>query len=448
MVGTKVLHYQIQKKLGEGGMGIVYLARDTRLERDVAIKFLPRQISANDNELERFKIEARAAAALNHPNITQIYAIEEHDDPQRGQEYFIVMEFVAGKELQQVLTEKKLNIDEVIDFALQIGAGLKAAHEAGVIHRDIKSANIMITADDRVKIMDFSLAKKQGGPQMTVQGTSMGTIAYMSPEQTQGSSVDHRADIWAFGVVLYEMISGGLPFQGGYEQAIIYSILNEPAPPLNELRPDVPDSLVDLVAKCMAKDPEQRFQNMKNVLHHLRSARGLPAGEPVQAQPKVHQTESQDKQAISADSDIKIKTDKKILIGAVTAVIITVTVILWYLSGKTGETPVQAGQTQTEIKETMTVPETVRDLLSLNRTADFLPRLNEYRNAMQISVGKRSDFEPADGCFVFVMDNESVQDAFRYSGNRFTSLITEQEYSSLSESYSGKTQVWIRDLDN
>jgi serine/threonine protein kinase len=222
MIGKTILHYKILAKLGEGGMGVVYKAEDTKLKRIVAIKFLPRQISASDDERERFKIEAQAAAALNHPNIATIHAIEELDG-----EMFIVMEFIDGEELKKKVGSDQLSVTSVIDIASQIASGLQAAHAKGVTHRDIKSSNIMVTESSQVKIMDFGLAKIAGGAQLTKDHSTLGTAAYMSPEQARGEVVDHRTDIWAFGVVLYEMISGRLPFRGEYEQAVIYSILNE-----------------------------------------------------------------------------------------------------------------------------------------------------------------------------------------------------------------------------
>ncbi len=267
MIGKQMLHYKILEKLGEGGMGVVYKAEDTKLNRDVAIKFLPRQIAANAEERERFQIEAKAAAALNHPNIATIHAIEEHDD-----EMFIVMECIAGRELREIVREKlpeALSLREVTDYATQIASGLQAAHKKGIVHRDIKSSNIMITEGGQVKIMDFGLAKMRGGAQVTKVGTTLGTAAYMSPEQAQGIEADHRTDIWAFGVVLYEMLTGKLPFAGDYEQAVIYAIMNEEPESISVLRSDTPESLQQMVETALAKNPEQRYQNVETLLDDL-----------------------------------------------------------------------------------------------------------------------------------------------------------------------------------
>ncbi|TDI90652.1 MAG: protein kinase, partial [Caldithrix sp.] len=267
MIGKTILHYKIIEKLGEGGMGLLYKAEDTKLERTVAIKFLPRHIASNREERKRFEIEAKAAAALNHPNIATSYAIEEVDD-----EMFIVMEYIEGQELHELVgagfkPAPTLTLDKIVDYATQIASGLQAAHEKDVTHRDIKSANIMVTGKGQVKIMDFGLAKVRGGVQLTQVGTTLGTAAYMSPEQAQGLETDHRTDIWSFGVVLYEMLTGKMPFPGDYEQAVIYSILNEEP----EFSEEIPANLQQLLLKALAKDPQERYQNVGEVLADLES---------------------------------------------------------------------------------------------------------------------------------------------------------------------------------
>lgn len=266
LVGKTILHYKIIEQVGQGGMGVVYKAEDTKLKRDVAIKFLPKYIAANEEERERFKIEAQAAAALNHPNIAHIYAIEEADD-----EMFIVMEYIDGQELKDIIKSEILNPKSAIDYATQIADGLQAAHEKAIVHRDIKSANIMITNKGRVKIMDFGLAKVRGGAQVTKVGTTIGTAAYMSPEQARSEEADHRSDIWSFGVVLYEMLSGELPFGGEYEQAVIYAILNENPKPISEEEPDVPLEMQNIVTHALQKNPEERYQQVQELLSDLKN---------------------------------------------------------------------------------------------------------------------------------------------------------------------------------
>jgi serine/threonine protein kinase len=201
--GTVISHYRIIEKIGAGGMGVVYKAEDTRLKRTVALKCLPPRLICDAEAKERFEHEARAASALNHANITTIYEIDEVE----GQ-CFIAMEYIEGKSIREIATEKSLSLPEILDISIQMAGGLNAAHERGVIHRDVKSANIMVTTKGRVKIMDFGLAKLRGVTRLTKTGTTLGTLQYMSPEQVQGKDVDNRSDLFSLGVVLYEMITG------------------------------------------------------------------------------------------------------------------------------------------------------------------------------------------------------------------------------------------------
>ncbi|MFQ5864747.1 MAG: protein kinase [bacterium] len=268
MIGKIISHYRILEKLGEGGMGVVYKAEDTRLKRTVALKFLPLQAAVSEEDKARFVHEAQAAAALDHPNICTIYEINE-----AGGQTFIAMAYVEGQSLKdeiQASLPKVLNLRKVLEHAIQIAEGLQAAHEKGIVHRDIKPANILITETGRVRITDFGLAKLAGRTQLTKEGTSMGTAAYMSPEQAQGAEVDHRTDIWSFGVMLYEMVSGQLPFQGDYEQAVIYSIMNEEPEALTGLRSGVPMELERIVTKALAKNPAERYQHADELLSDLR----------------------------------------------------------------------------------------------------------------------------------------------------------------------------------
>ncbi len=265
MIGETILHYKILEKLGEGGMGVVYKAEDTKLKREVAIKFLPHYISSNEEERKQFEIEAQAAASLNHSNISTIYSIEDS-----GSEVFIVMEFIDGIELKDKIKTTPIPTDEAINIAIQIAEGLEAAHKKRIVHRDIKSQNIMITNDGKVKIMDFGLAKINTGKQISKSGTIVGTISYMSPEQAKGEVIDYRTDIWSFGVVLYELLCSDLPFKGEYEQAIAYSIINEEPQPLI-LNGSFSYDIKTLVNKLLSKELEKRYQEMKDVVNDLKN---------------------------------------------------------------------------------------------------------------------------------------------------------------------------------
>jgi serine/threonine protein kinase/tetratricopeptide (TPR) repeat protein len=268
MIGKTISHYKILEKLGEGGMGVVYKAQDTKLDRIVALKFLPPHLTSEPEEKERFIHEAKAASALSHTNITTIHEIDEFE----GQ-MFIVMEYCEGKTLKQVIEKETLSIKKILEIGIQICEGLAMAHEKGIVHRDIKSDNIMLTPRGQVKIMDFGLAKLKGATKITQTGSTLGTASYMSPEQAQGEEVDQRSDIFSFGVVLYELLTGHLPFKGDHQAAIIYSVINEEPQPVARFNNRVSAKLEDIVFKALAKEKEERYQHIDDLLADLRRER-------------------------------------------------------------------------------------------------------------------------------------------------------------------------------
>lgn len=272
--GTRVSHYQVERKIGAGGMGEVYLAGDTKLNRRVALKFLPAQFASDQEFKVRFQREAQAAAALNHPNIVTVYEVEEY----QGRPY-MAMEYVEGRSLKELIAEKKLSVEEVIDVAVQMCDALAKAHAADIIHRDIKSQNVLIDKDGRVRVLDFGLVKLKREMMLTQVGTVVGTVAYMSPEQAKGEEVDHRTDIWSLGVVLYEMITGEMPFRGDHDQAVIYSILNNEPQSASRLRPDLPAELEQVLNRALAKDPGERYEQISEMLADLSSIKqGFESG--------------------------------------------------------------------------------------------------------------------------------------------------------------------------
>jgi len=270
MIGKTISHYKILEKLGEGGMGVVYKAQDLKLDRFVALKFLPPHLGTKEEEKERFIHEAKAASALDHPNICNIHEIDETEDGQ----VFIVMANYEGETLKRKIEKGPLKLDEALDIAKQISEGLNKSHGKGILHRDIKPANIFMTADGVVKILDFGLSKLAGRTKLTKTGTTLGTVAYMSPEQTRGEKVDHRTDIWSLGIILYEMITGQLPFKGDYEQAVVFSIVNEEPEPITGLRTGVPMELERIVNKAIEKIPGERYQHVDEILVDLRGVTG------------------------------------------------------------------------------------------------------------------------------------------------------------------------------
>jgi serine/threonine protein kinase/tetratricopeptide (TPR) repeat protein len=269
MVGSMVSHYTILERLGGGGMGVVYKARDVKLGRTVALKFLPPDLTRDADARERFIHEAQAASGLDHPNICNIHEIDETPDSRT----FICMAFYDGASLKTEIDQGHLDIGRALDVAVQIASGLGRAHEAGMIHRDIKPANIMVTSRGEVKIIDFGLAKLAGQTTLTGKMHLLGTAAYMSPEQVRGEVVDHRTDIWSFGMTLYEMISGEHPFRCENREATFYSILAKDPRPLAELRDDVPAALDRLIRCCLEKEPADRFQSMTPVREELERIR-------------------------------------------------------------------------------------------------------------------------------------------------------------------------------
>lgn len=268
------LHYNILEKLGEGGMGVVYLADDTRLKRKVALKFLPQRIADDPAEHRRFKLEASAAAGLNHPNIAQVHAIEEAEG-----NLFIVMEYVQGDVLEDLIASEVLDIEKKTAIALQIAEGLQAAHDRDIIHRDIKSSNIMVSDAGLVKVMDFGLARIRGSEHITKPGSTLGTASYMAPELIAGNECDARSDIWSFGVVLYELFSNALPFQGVYEPAVMYAIMEEAPRPLPQAEGALPKNIRQVIMQCLEKDPDARYQCMRDIIDQLQP------GNPKQARP-------------------------------------------------------------------------------------------------------------------------------------------------------------------
>lgn len=265
MIGQTISHYKILEKLGEGGMGVVYKAQDTKLDRYVALKFLPSPVTTNSEETTRFLHEAHALSSLNHPHIATIHDVED-----AGEQKFIVLEYLEGGTLKQKVKHKQLPLREILDYAIQIAEGLAYAHMKEIVHRDIKTDNIMISSEGQLKITDFGLAKLRGATKLTKTGSAVGTAAYMSPEQALGEVIDQRSDIFSFGLVLYELITGELPFRGEHEAALMYEIVHTAAKPLKGLRSDVPDELQWVVDKALAKDASDRYQRVDDMLVDLK----------------------------------------------------------------------------------------------------------------------------------------------------------------------------------
>ncbi len=274
MIGQTISHYKITEKLGGGGMGVVYKAEDTRLGRNVALKFLPEELQQDSTAKKRFLREAKSAAALDHPYICKIYEVGEEE----GQS-FISMEYIPGQTLSQKLTEGPLPLKNALQTAVEVAEALEAAHKNDIVHRDLKPSNIMLTPEGHVKVMDFGLAKRVTPPEgqeeeittvLTKQGSTLGTVPYMSPEQVRGQEVDTRSDIFSFGVVLYEMLAGVHPFKKGGQIETANAVLSETAAPLSRYADDISGLLQHTVKKMLAKEPDRRYQ----LIHEVRTDLG------------------------------------------------------------------------------------------------------------------------------------------------------------------------------
>jgi serine/threonine protein kinase/esterase/lipase len=276
LAGRTLAHYRISAVIGAGGMGEVYRAKDTKLARDVALKILPPDMASDPDRLDRFQREARAVAALNHPNVVTVYSVEESDNI-----HFITMELIEGQPLDRLISANGLPVEQIIEIAGAIAEALAAAHQKGIVHRDLKPANVMVTNEGRVKVVDFGLAKDVGAETTnnatltatgrTQPGTIMGTLAYMSPEQVSGRPLDSRSDIFSYGVMMHEMAAGRRPFEGSSSAELISSILRDIPPSVTDARPDLPSDLVRVIRRCLEKDPAQRYPSTRMLACELRT---------------------------------------------------------------------------------------------------------------------------------------------------------------------------------
>ena len=279
MIGAKLGNYRILEKIGAGGQGTVYKATDTKLGRAVVIKVLPPELTVKEANLKRFEREARLASALDHPNICTVYEIDETADGQ----LFIAMAHYEGETLKARMAHGAMPVDTALLIFTGVVRAVAAAHQAGIVHRDIKPANIIVTSRGDVKLLDFGIAKLEGQSALTRTGTTLGTVAYMAPEQVTGRLVDARADVWSLGVVLFELLAGSRPFDGPHDAAIFHAIVNGAPRSLADARPDVPPAIVRLVSRALEKAPEARFATAGEMLRELEALRAAPSATTARA---------------------------------------------------------------------------------------------------------------------------------------------------------------------
>lgn len=360
-------------------MGVVYKAHDTKLDRDVALKFLPHYLTSDAAEKERFYHEGKAAAALTHANIAVVYEIGEHDGPATaGKQVFIVMECVEGKTLRQIISGSTMSIKQVLDIAIQIAEGLNAAHKKGIVHRDVKPENIMLADDGgTVKIMDFGLAKLKGATRLTKPGSTLGTAAYMSPEQGRGEDVDQRTDIFSLGVVLYEMFAGKPPFRGEHMAALMYSIANEEPAPLARFNEQVTDELQHIVSKALEKDRDDRYQHVDDMLADLRRER-KKLEYAKSGYVKVGQTVQAGRSAIAP---IPRRRWKSLAIGSAAIVVLVVLVIIFNPFKQSTNQPVSnVGKSIAVLPFVDMSPQKDQEYFCDGMTEDLITRLGNLNN--------------------------------------------------------------------
>ena len=397
MEGLIVSHYRILAHLARGGMGVVYSAEDIRLKRRVALKFLPPDLTRADEDeaRQRFVQEAQAASALDHPNICTIYEIGEADNGQ----LFIAMAYYEGETLKERLQRGPLPVADALDVAIQIARGLDKAHDAGILHRDIKPPNLMLTQDGLVKILDFGVAKLVDGTGLTRTGTTPGTVAYMSPEQVNGAAVDQRSDIWAAGVVLYEMVTGRAPFAGEHQVAILNNVLNQVPTPVSALRPDVPGDIDRVILRALAKRPEERYSSSAALLEDLTRCQATIAGQG----------------AATAKSPIARRTKQRFAVAAGVAALILVGIPAGWLVQRTAE----ARRVDEGIVDASSLANSDRFTAALARAEDVErirpddPRLPAFLERVSRQLAISSDPAGAD---VYVRPFDDMEGTWRHVG--------------------------------
>jgi serine/threonine protein kinase len=444
-----IKHYRIIDMLGRGGMGVVYKALDTKLDREVALKMMDFRLTQDEVFLKRFNLEAKALAKLRHQHIVTIFTLE---DTEMG--LLMVMEFVEGVTLAELLKRQNapLPYKKALPILKQILEAVGYAHQNNIIHRDIKPSNVMITQQGEVKVTDFGLVKFQHGPETTMTLYPIGTLLYMPPEQVKNSAkVDRRSDIYSVGMTLYEMLAGRTPIATDLAQVDIFNaILAGQFPAPTQFNPAIPPALSKIVMTAIATDPAQRFQSTAEMSEAL--AKFEAAREP---SPPPQRKKRWSRRFTLIASSLFIAP-------LVVGIVLTIASLFleyrspWFNKKNPGEnvgapkdssklTPDSAQKQTPPISPSLTHSALIKELSGITATTVLQQKLAEYRRAMQIAVGKEGDFESLEGCYVFVCDEQNVLGVFQFKGNVYYAVNSTEIYSRLSEKFPGKTKIWVRD---
>jgi len=428
LIGQTIDSYRLLEVLGKGGMGVVYKALDTALEREVALKMISLDLAKDELFLKRFRTEAKALAKLDDPHIVTIFALRETEIG-----LLMVMEFVDGITLAEMLRPGPIPSEKTLPMIKQILTALGHAHQVGIIHRDIKPSNVMITRAGEVKVTDFGLAKIQRGAETTITLFTVGTLLYMSPEQVKNSAqVDRRSDIFSLGMTFYEMLAGRTPFEKtGAQVDILNAIITGRFPPPEQFNSAVPPKLSQIVMQAIAADPARRFQNTGELLKAIAQFEAGEAALPPNANKKT--------------GFIRVAVAAIALLAALALLSYK---LFWSpppiqpIAQPNVSTPSDSQRVQSEI---MAHSEAIKKLAAIAETRVLNSRLNEYQQDMLISIGSQQDFDPLDGCYVFITDDQSVLGVFQFKDNSYYDVNSGAQYSTLPEQYAGKTAIWMKD---
>lgn len=453
MLKKEISHFTVLEKIDEGGMGKIFLAQDTQLNRKVALKFLPSHLTSKRQLIDRFKREAQAAAALKHPNIVTIYEMGNHEG-----EFYIAMEYIDGICLHKLIEKKRLSLRKALLIAIQIGRGLRKAHSVGIIHRDVKPANVMIDKDGWVKILDFGLAKLTEHTRITKYGTRMGTAPYISPEQMKGRELGPASDIFSLGVILYQLLTGKHPFAGRTEEEIMYLILKKKPKPLSKHRKGIPSGLQRIIDKSLKKEAQFRYQDVDLMLNDLKRVKRQVSAQSIAKKRKSRKDTVTlnigdfDSSKIRSGIE-KFKTtlmaigrsapiSRKIRIKKV-AIPVWLLLSLFLLAG--GAMAVM-GPWQGLWQLSGSHSKVMQMLVQAEDTKTLLATFQKLKGKNLISIGNEVDFSLLDHCYLFVFDETEILDIFEVKENYFCSLHSDEIFTSPPNKFSGKNKVWVQDL--